>query len=67
MNTQRVADMTIDELKTLVTQIEDERLHSSSKDDRTLEEVLAAMDQIRWTPAAGSKTALEMIREDRDR
>ncbi len=66
MSAQRVADMTIEELKTLITQIVGEQLYASPKDDRALEEVLAAMDRIRWTPPAGSKTTLEMIREDRD-
>jgi hypothetical protein len=32
-----------------------------------LDDPLAAMDKIRWTPATGSKTTLEMIRKDRDR
>lgn len=67
MRTQRVSDMTIEELKTFVTQIVDEKLHQVPKDDRTLEEVLAAMDQIRWTPPPHAKTTSEMIREDRDR
>lgn len=66
MNTERVADMTIDDLKTFVTRIVNERLPHAPKDDRTLEEVLASMDRIRWTPPPGSRTTLEMIQEDRN-
>ncbi|MBE9012679.1 hypothetical protein IQ250_20980 [Pseudanabaenaceae cyanobacterium LEGE 13415] len=58
--------MTIDDLKTFVVRIVDEKLHQSPKDDRTVEEVLASMDRIRWTPPPGSRTTLEMIREDRN-
>jgi len=65
MDTERVADMTLDDLKTLVTRIVNEKLRRSPKDDRTLEEVLAAMDRIRWTPPPGSRTTLEMLQEDR--
>lgn len=66
MNTERVADMTIDDLKAFVTQVVDEKLQPAPKDDRTLEEVLASMDRIRWTPPPGSRTTLEMIQEDRN-
>ena len=65
MQTERVADMTIDDLKAFVTRIVNEKLRRSPKDDRTLEEVLAAMDRIRWTPPPGSRTTLEMLQEDR--
>ncbi|GAP97543.1 hypothetical protein [Leptolyngbya sp. NIES-2104] len=66
MSTERVADMTIGELRRFVTQIVDEKLHDSPEDDRTLEEVLASMDRIRWTPPPGARTTLEMIQEDRN-
>lgn len=58
--------MTIDDLKTFVVRIVDEKLQPAPKDDRTLEEVLASMDRIRWTPPPGSQTTLEMIQEDRN-
>ncbi|MBD1844187.1 hypothetical protein H6F89_12410 [Cyanobacteria bacterium FACHB-63] len=58
--------MTIDDLKAFVTQVVDEKLQPAPKDDRTLEEVLASMDRIRWTPPPGSRTTLEMIQEDRN-
>lgn len=67
MSTQRVADMTIDELKRFVTRIVDEKLHRSPKDPRSLQEVLESIDSHLWTPPSGAKTTLELLREDRDR
>lgn len=66
MNTERVADLTIEDLKTFVTRIVNEKMHPLPKDSRSLEEVLAPMDQIRWTSPPGSRTTLEMIQEDRN-
>jgi len=67
MNTERVADMTIDDLKTFVTRIVNEKLHPSPKDPRSLQEVLESIDRLIWTPPPGAKTTLELLREDRDR
>ncbi|HEY9849669.1 MAG TPA: hypothetical protein V6D28_09445 [Leptolyngbyaceae cyanobacterium] len=71
MTPERVADMTMEELKTLISQVVaekmvDAQLPQSPKDTRSVQEVLAAMDRIRWTPPAGSPSVVEMIREDRD-
>jgi hypothetical protein len=69
MAADQVANMTMEELKSLIAQMVDERLKlrpiRQTKDDRSVEEVLAAMDRIRWTPPPGSRSTLEMIREDR--
>ncbi|MFB2920132.1 MULTISPECIES: hypothetical protein [Aerosakkonema] len=71
MTPQRVADMTIEELKTLISQVVEEKIGysqrpQSPKDTRSVQQVLAAMDRIRWTPPAGAPSVVEMIREDRD-
>ena len=71
MTPERVADMTLEELKTLISQViaekmVDAQLPPCPKDTRSVQEVLAAMDRIRWTPPAGSPSVVEMIREDRD-
>lgn len=61
--------MTIDNLKALIAEVVDEQLRNwqqRQRDTRTVEEVLAAMDRLRWTPSSGSTTT-ELLREDRDR
>jgi hypothetical protein len=67
MNTERVADMTIDDLKIFVTRIVNERLYQLPKDSRSLQEVLDSIDRHIWTPPPGAKSTLELLREDRDR
>ncbi len=69
---KKVADLTVSELRTLITQIVDERLirwvqPPHPKDTRSPQEILEAMDRLRWTPPPGSPSVVEMIREDRDR
>lgn len=51
MTPERVADMTIEELKTLISQViaekmVDAQLPQCPKDTRSVQEVLAAMDRI---------------------
>jgi hypothetical protein len=70
MAAAKIVDMTIDDIKTLITQVVDERLRNwwqQSRDTRSIEEVLAAMDCLRWTPPPGSPTTTELLREDRVR
>jgi uncharacterized protein (DUF2267 family) len=67
MNTERVADMTIEDLKIFVTRIVNERLYQPPKDSRSLQEVLDSIDRHIWTPPLGAKSTLELLREDRDR
>jgi hypothetical protein len=73
-----VADMTLDELKQFVQATLEEWLtkslgtldeaeETSQNNERSWEEVRAAVNRIRWTPPAGSKTSLEFLREDRER
>ena len=71
MGDKQVADLTVEELKAIITQVVDERLREEQqrqppKDTRSVQDVLAAMDRIRWTPPAGSPSVVEMIREGRD-
>ena len=69
MSDQRVADMTVNELKAFIEQIVDERLEGlyKKKDQRTVQEINESIRRHRWTPPLGSPSTLEMIREDRDR
>ncbi|MCB9453295.1 MAG: hypothetical protein H6672_17835 [Anaerolineaceae bacterium] len=64
MAVKRVADMTLDELNALI----DERLRQILKpqDNRSIEEVLDSIDRNMWTPPPGTKSSLELLREDRD-
>jgi len=64
MAVERVADMTLEELKALV----DERIQAAlrTKDTRTTEEILTSIDRHMWTPPPGVKSSLELLREDRD-
>jgi hypothetical protein len=62
--------MTVDELKGLVNEIVDQKLHQQkqrSKDPRSLQKLFDEIDQHIWTPPPGAKSTLELLREDRDR
>lgn len=72
MGNKAVADLTMEEFKAIIVQVVDERLKQEKHlsipvKKRSLQEVMAAMDRIRWTPPPGSPSVVEMIREDRDR
>ncbi|MBE9225559.1 hypothetical protein IQ264_09015 [Phormidium sp. LEGE 05292] len=63
--------MTVEEFKTLVYDLVDERLQHWKKPEnpvpkRSLQEILNSIDRHRWTPPPGAKSTLEMLREDRD-
>lgn len=68
MATQRVSDMTLDELQQLIDTAIDRRLQGllKPKATRTMAEILASIDENRIVPPPGSKSAREMLREDRD-
>ncbi len=72
MTTQRVADLTMDELRMMIAQIVKEetrhRLISQHPiNPQRVREILDRMDRIRWTPPPGAPSVVEMLREDRDR
>ncbi|MCL1462866.1 hypothetical protein [Argonema galeatum] len=72
MGNKAVAELTVEELKAIIAQVVDERLQQErhptiTVKKRSLQDVMAAMDRIRWTPPPGSPSVVEMIREDRDR
>ncbi len=69
MTDRQVSGMTLETLKEFVREIVDEQLKHRQhlrQDERSMEEVLATMDRIRWTPPPGSPTTLELLREDRE-
>jgi len=68
MASQRVSDMTLEELNQIIDRAVDRRLQGLVKpqDIRTTAELLAYMDRHRIVPPPGSKSAREMLREDRD-
>jgi hypothetical protein len=66
---ERVADMTMAELQTMIEQTVERQLRGimyTRRDPRSMETVLASIERNRWTPPPGSKSVLEMLREDRD-
>ncbi len=70
MKAPKIADMTVDDLKSLIVEVVDERLKNwqqRPKETRSVQEILAAMDRLRWTPPPGSPTTTELLREARDR
>lgn len=69
MATERVADMTLDELREWVNQQVDLRLQqlAKSKDGRTVQEINESIRRHRLHPPPGAPSNLELIREDRDR
>jgi len=51
MATSKITEMTIDEIKVLIMEVVDERLRDwwqKSRDTRSTDEVLSAMDRLRW-------------------
>jgi hypothetical protein len=74
-NSRKVADLTVDELvqiiEAVVTRvIKQERLAESGdkrEDKRTLEEVLESIERNRFTPPPGSKSASQMVIDERRR
>ncbi len=69
METKLVKDMTVDELKAIISSIVDERLRGQEQSGakRSLQEIFDSIDRHRWTPPPGAKSSLELLREDRDR
>jgi len=76
MASERIGDMTMDELVAVIEQqiyarhLEDERIKrllTPSKDNRSVKEILENIDRHRFTPPVGSPSTLELLREDRDR
>jgi len=65
-----IANMTLEDLKALIAEVVNEQMshwQRPQRDDRTADQVLATMDQLRWTPPAGSPSTTDLLREDRDR
>ena len=70
MATERVGDMTMDELNSFVEEKIDKRIQNRVfhlQDTRSVEEILRSIDRHMWTPPPGAKSSLELLREDRDR
>ncbi len=69
MPIQKVADMTVEDLKELIRQVVKEQLQNQlpPKDTRSVAEILQSIEQHRWTPPPGTPTANQIIREARDR
>jgi hypothetical protein len=69
MASERVADMTIQELKALIKSAVDERwrVWPGQRRDRPVAEVLESMRQHIIKRAPGQPSTLQTLREDRDR
>jgi hypothetical protein len=66
----KLTDMTLADLKVLIAEVVEEQLNgwqNRPSDNRSPEQVLDAMDQLRWTPPSGSPSTTELLREDRGR
>ncbi len=76
-----IANMTVEELKQMIDESVNRRLKEllgefeiddetffgdEAPDTRNLEEIFESIDQNMWTPPAGAKTSLELLREDRE-
>ena len=69
MQSPKVADMTVDDLKELIQEVVNEQLQNQPpkpKDARSVKEILQLIEQHRWTPPADAPSTSELIREDRD-
>ncbi len=72
-----IADMTLDDLRHFVEQTLDERLTrvlgafeqptpSDSDESSSWDMVRDMAERYRWTPPSGTKSGLQMLREDRE-
>lgn len=73
-----LGEMSEMDLRTLITQMIDARLHElfgdfdfevsddDPEDTRSSEEVFADLDRHRWTPPPGSPSIVDLLRQDRD-
>jgi hypothetical protein len=62
-------DLTLEELEAMIDEAVERKLQEllGTPDPRSLDEVLESIERHRWTPPPGSKSTLELLREDRDR
>jgi hypothetical protein len=73
MAAERISDMSMDDLRAFVESIIEEHmrlprpLSYRQQGNRPVREVLESIHANLWTPPAGAKSSLEMLREDRDR
>lgn len=66
---QRLADMTISDLRALILQIlqEQQQQYTWNRPMRSIDEILESIDRYIWTPPPDAKSTMELLREDRDR
>ncbi len=69
MTTQRIGELTFEELRLLIAQEVREQLRVWPRpyDPRTPQEILESLERNMWTPPPGAPSVVEMLREDRDR
>jgi hypothetical protein len=66
---ERLADMTMADLRSLILQIlqEEQQREALERSTRSLNDIFDSIDRHIWTPPPGAKSVLELLREDRDR
>jgi hypothetical protein len=68
MATERVGDMTLAELRAFIKEtVEELQDEQEPYNDLSVDEINAIVDEHIWTPPPGSRSVVELIREDRDR
>ncbi len=68
MQSQKVTDMTVEELKGLILQVVNENLQVNlpeARETHSIQEILKEIKKLRWTPPAGTTKASQMIIEER--
>jgi len=61
------SNITLEDLKALIAEIVDQKLshwQPNETDDRTVDQVLATMDQLRWPPPVGAPSTTDLLRGD---
>ena len=64
-----IQQLTLEELRAMIDEVVERKFQQllGKPDPRSLDEIFESIDQHRWTPPPGSKSTLELLREDRDR
>jgi len=67
MASELITNLTMDQLRAVIRDEIEQHLTKTPRDADEIKRTLAQIEKLRWTPPPGSRSAMEFLREDRDR